>query len=195
MWQYTYQDELYHYGVPGMKWGVRRAMKKEAKSYQKTLNKLDNESVKYISKYMKSDQIAKKYANKGAKYIQKHNENGTDRNAKKLNKITDKMTKAVQKRDAAQEKFKSLDSKTWKLIGEAANKGYTVNSKQVMKNAEKGRTLAQIALTGPLGNSAISLYRSSKYSGNYTTVDKRTGRQISQSPMAIAGNKYKVKAY
>ena len=24
MWQYTYQDELYHYGKKGQKWGVRR---------------------------------------------------------------------------------------------------------------------------------------------------------------------------
>lgn len=25
MWQYNYGDELYHYDVKGMKWGVHRA--------------------------------------------------------------------------------------------------------------------------------------------------------------------------
>ena len=33
MWTYNYSNELYHYGVKGMKWGVRRRAKKDAKEF------------------------------------------------------------------------------------------------------------------------------------------------------------------
>lgn len=40
MWQYNYTDELYHYGVPGMRWGHRNRQIKEARA---NLSKLEKE--------------------------------------------------------------------------------------------------------------------------------------------------------
>ena len=48
MWNYIYQDELYHYGVKGMKWGVKKSeydsMSKDQKkrSFVKNTSKMKN---------------------------------------------------------------------------------------------------------------------------------------------------------
>lgn len=60
MWEYVPYDELYHYGVLGMKWGVHRANRKQAAN-----ERLKKKALEYDKK---SANLAKKSEKAHAKY-------------------------------------------------------------------------------------------------------------------------------
>lgn len=70
MWEYNHTDELYHYGVPGMRWGHRKIKRMESKQQdmlakkQIGTNKYVNLSNKlYIAKKKQALRTAKKNKN------------------------------------------------------------------------------------------------------------------------------------
>ncbi len=138
-----------------MRWGHRKA---DAISYQRKLNSLDKKSTHQSAKYMKADVKANRYARKGAKIISRHDTNPKKRDNQKLEKITNKMNKAINKRDRANTAFNSIDSETWKVMAKAAENNYRINGKQVLRNGERGQSYLNYALSGPIVNTAVNLF-------------------------------------
>lgn len=73
MWQYNYTNELYHYGVPGMKWGKRKA-------------RLETKVGKKFKKSGTYQGYADHYRNKGTEAYKKHDSAATafEKSARRL---------------------------------------------------------------------------------------------------------------
>jgi hypothetical protein len=49
MWRFVYTDELYHYGVKGMRWGIQRSKEKLAKRTKRSESDIsDEEAVDFM---------------------------------------------------------------------------------------------------------------------------------------------------
>lgn len=147
MWTYNYSNELYHYGVLGMKWGIRRA-----KYYKSRAGKIAAKSFKYD---IKSERLAKKAekihsqedlgsanraANKSAKYAIK-----ADKLRKKALKTDNDFEKNLLNSKAARLDYKSAKAnikanRISKTTGYSAKAmSYSIKSDVFKAKAEKMR--------------------------------------------------------
>lgn len=132
-----YSDELTHYGVKGMKWGVRR----DKKRIERKLNRLDQDFANETAKSMRSRVSAERYLKKGNRA---------------------KAVEAGKKSVASNKNARNIESEQWKLIGEAARKNYSVSAQQIRRSGERGREFVVAILGGAVGGSVLGSMRVSE---------------------------------
>ena len=67
MWQYNHTDELYHYGVKGMKWGVRR----NSKAYQKMERRVTKFGERWERRAEGAKNLGKRIVNRNVRRVKR----------------------------------------------------------------------------------------------------------------------------
>ena len=134
-----------------------------ARRYQKQLNKLSNKMYKSDAEYNKALWKELKYGLKSGKY---------DLDSAKNRKYEDKAAQQTRKKIEKGIESSRYQDMANKILNEAKEKGYTVDSKEVVRDAAAGRKMAGYFFGGAIGyriaenasgGNLISMVSTSKY--------------------------------
>ena len=187
-------NELYHHGIKGQKWGVRRFQNydgtlKTARQFKGALNKNDQRIAeeKYRAQKAKASlDLAKKKEDRVYKkwdaYAKKHG-GAENLSASKSLSISRKLDKATRKRGIAAHKLKEHEANiaageeyTDRLMKDAWSKGFSVSSKDTARLANRGEYAAMVLMGAPITAARYAHFeKGSKY--NVITQDKAAKKE------------------
>lgn len=172
MWKYNNTDELYHYGVIGMRWGVRRARRNGSDYTYKSHGQKKWEKKSAGSEARDAKAAAKasnKYKKKSVDYDQKMAEAKKAGDMKKASKYEAKSTQNMNKANAAINKGSSGRTRVAKEKYETY-KLRDKNRQDYVETTGVGRSIVKTALFGPFGNGNYNRFRASGHSRLYSAV-------------------------
>lgn len=121
------RNELYHYGVRGMKWGVRK-MVRSTKRDLKTVKKLEKQNTKNVAELKKLDK----------KVVEKQNRKPTEKDWTKHEKM-------IQKQYSIRLKSSDIiNSNRWKYFSEQKNSNIDTNSSTFKRGKRYTEKMSEI---------------------------------------------------
>lgn len=184
-------SELYHHGIKGMHWGVRRYQNPDGtltprgrKRYEKDLNKLDKKASQHAAD-------ADMYSNRANARLKEASEADTDR---KKNKLLKKAAKDRLMADENYAKLKEYESEQWKGIGDAIERGSNVDTKEVYRpnktyihKIRQGQAIGQFSF-GIVGNLVGSMIADKKFQKNFAKY--YSSNNTAYDGVSVKGNKF-----
>ena len=166
---YYANDELYHYGVKGMRWGHRKARpeselrtaRSNLKNARKTYNKSYNDAYSYSQRHLISQYTnSKRRSESDARWDKANRDADAYNKASKEYKQVKSQKKAEfasARKDVSTSRSTGAKLATNLLAGAFANRTYnSVIASGGTKNKARAVTAASSILAGPVGNVAVA---------------------------------------
>ena len=136
IWAPSYQNELYHFGVKGMKWGVRKG------KYSYTSGSLVGKRRKLQGELNRTDkQLARDRYGAHTQYKKLSKAISKNKSQDKKDKIMAKYTKFAKN-------IEKGEAKTKQLLKDVNKSGYTLKTKSVGRAMVTGKDIAIMLATG-----------------------------------------------
>ena len=174
----VYTNYLMHHGTKGMKWGVRRTLKKYNALYDRTMSNLNKKNPNYhnIKKMIKNDK-----ANINKMTSKRDIKNKSFFNGVKYNSIA---TVGITGKKINVKKLNNIMEKDW-----AKNKVQIVKEMKTQRQLGKATVASALAIYGGLGVAAIGMVSRNNHMMNVglaATIGGSIGASVGTSKLATS---------